>query len=97
MVSCVLSPCYAHSAVVAVSARSSQKNPEQAKHLIALLLAHVPDAFVRMDIPSDSGLAPWLEEAGLKHVDTVAQMARGTPPQAIGEVHQFALVTQAIG
>jgi hypothetical protein len=50
-----------------------------------------------MDIPSDSGLAPWLEEAGLKHVDTVAQMARGTPPQAIGAVHQFALVTQAIG
>lgn len=73
------------------------ENPEQAKHLIAVLLAQVPDAFVRMDIPSDSGLAPWLEEAGLKHVDTVAQMARGTPPQAIGGVRQFALVTQAIG
>jgi GNAT superfamily N-acetyltransferase len=73
------------------------QSPEQAKHLIAVLLAQVPDAFVRMDIPSDSGLAPWLEEAGLKQVDTVAQMARGTPPQAIGGVRQFALVTQAIG
>ena len=73
------------------------ESPEQAKHLIAVLLAQVPDAFVRMDIPSDSGLAPWLEEAGLKQVDTVAQMARGTPPQAIGVVRQFALVTQAIG
>ncbi|WP_237883455.1 GNAT family N-acetyltransferase [Pseudomonas sp. PGPR40] len=73
------------------------ENPQQAKHLIAVLLAQVPDAFVRMDIPSDSGLAPWLEEAGLKRVDSVAQMARGTPPQAIGAVHQFALVTQAIG
>ena len=73
------------------------ENPEQAKHLIAVLLAQVPDAFVRMDIPSDSGLAPWLEEAGLKQVDTVAQMARGTPPQAFGGVRQFALVTQAIG
>ncbi|MNG40919.1 hypothetical protein D3C84_1297640 [compost metagenome] len=50
-----------------------------------------------MDIPSESGLDPWLEEAGLKQVDTVAQMARGTPPQAIGVVRQFALVTQAIG
>lgn len=73
------------------------QNPEQAKYLVAVLLAQVPDAFVRMDIPSDSGLAHWLEEAGLKQVDTVAQMARGTPPQAIGGVRQFALVTQAIG
>ena len=73
------------------------ENPEQAKHLIAVLLAQVPNAFVRMDIPSDSGLASWLEDAGLKQVDTVAQMARGTPPQAIGAVRQFALVTQAIG
>ncbi|WP_053213625.1 GNAT family N-acetyltransferase [Pseudomonas sp. Q12-87] len=70
---------------------------EQARHLIAVLLAKVPDAFVRIDIPSNSGLAPWLEEAGLKHVDTVAQMARGTPPEATGVVRQFVLVTQAIG
>jgi GNAT superfamily N-acetyltransferase len=73
------------------------ENPEQAKHLVAVLLTQVSDAFVRMDIPSDSGLGPWLEEAGLKQVDTVAQMVRGTPPQASGGVHQFALVTQAIG
>jgi GNAT superfamily N-acetyltransferase len=73
------------------------QNLEQARHLIAVLLAKVPDAFVRIDIPSNSGLAPWLEEAGLKQVDTVAQMARGTPPQASGAVQQFALVTQAIG
>jgi len=73
------------------------QNPGQARHLIAVLLAEVPDAFVRIDIPSDCGLAPWLEEAGLKPVDTVAQMARGTPPQAGAAVQQFALVTQAIG
>ncbi|MOA53305.1 hypothetical protein D3C78_1767440 [compost metagenome] len=65
--------------------------------MIAVLLAHVPGAFVRIDIPSNSGLAPWLEETGLKQVDTVAQMARGTPPQATGAVRQFAPVTQAIG
>jgi len=73
------------------------ENPEQAKHLIAVLLARVPDAFVRVDIPSDCGLGPWLEDAGLRQVDTVAQMVRGTPPQASGGVQQFALVTQAIG
>jgi len=70
---------------------------EQARHMIATLLAHVPDAFVRIDIPSSSGLAPFLEAAGLKQVDTVAQMALGNPPQASGGVQQFALVTQAIG
>ena len=73
------------------------QNLEQARHLIAVLLARVPDAFVRIDIPAHCGLAPWLEEAGLKKVDSVAQMARGTPPQASGAVQQFALVTQAIG
>ncbi|WP_434700915.1 GNAT family N-acetyltransferase [Pseudomonas sp. D1-36] len=69
----------------------------QARHLVAALLAHVPEAFVRIDIPADCGLGPWLEEIGLKHVDTVAQMAQGTAPQASGGVRQFAPVTQAIG
>ncbi len=73
------------------------ENPEQAKHLIAALLAQVPDAFVRIDIPVESGLGEWLVSAGLKQVDTVAQMARGTPPKAANGVRQFALVTQAIG
>ncbi|MNR68725.1 hypothetical protein D3C85_1934610 [compost metagenome] len=62
-----------------------------------MLLAQVPDAFVRIDIPADCGLGQWLEQAGLKQVDTVAQMAKGTPPQASANVRQFAVVTQAIG
>lgn len=70
---------------------------EQAQHLITVLLAQVPDAFVRIDIPSDCGLSEWLAAAGLKQVDTVAQMARGTPPQPADDVRQFAVVTQAIG
>ncbi|WP_397459445.1 GNAT family N-acetyltransferase [Pseudomonas asplenii] len=73
------------------------ENIEQAKHLIGLLLAQLPDAFVRIDIPVACGLGDWLEHAGLKHVDTVAQMALGTPPQASQGVHPFALITQAIG
>lgn len=73
------------------------ENLEQAQHLIATLLAQVPDTFVRIDIPADSGLSDWLETAGLKQVDTVALMARGTPPQSADGIRQFAVVTQAIG
>lgn len=73
------------------------ENVEQAKHMIAVLLAQVPEAFVRIDVPADSGLPEWLEEAGLKQVDKVAQMARGVPPQSTAGVEQFAVVTQAIG
>ena len=73
------------------------ENLEQAQHLIGVLLAQVPDTFVRIDIPADCGLSDWLETAGLRQVDTVAQMVRGTPPQASNGVRQFALVTQAIG
>ncbi|KAB0504679.1 GNAT family N-acetyltransferase [Pseudomonas moorei] len=73
------------------------ENLEQAQHLIGVLLAQVSDTFVRIDIPADCGLSDWLETTGLKQVDTVAQMARGTPPHASHDVHQFALVTQALG
>lgn len=71
--------------------------PEQARSLIAELLAQLPGAFVRLDITADSGLGEWLSGAGLPQVDSVAQMARGTPPQPVGGLQQFALVTQAIG
>ncbi len=73
------------------------ENIDQAKHLISVLLAQVPQAFVRIDIPVACGLSDWLEHAGLKNIDTVAQMALGAPPQASQGVHPFALITQAIG
>jgi GNAT superfamily N-acetyltransferase len=73
------------------------ENINQAKHLITTLLAQVPDTFVRIDIPVACGLSDWLEAAGLKNIDTVVQMARGTAPQASEGVHPFALITQAIG
>ncbi|WP_044870097.1 GNAT family N-acetyltransferase [Pseudomonas sp. LFM046] len=73
------------------------ETPEQAKCLIAELLGPVQGEFVRLDVLADSGLNDWLGDAGLQHVDSVAQMARGTPPLPVGGVQQFALVTQAIG
>lgn len=73
------------------------QDAEQAKHLIETLLNKVPYAFVRIDIPVASGLSLWLEAAGLKQVDTVAQMSMGAIPAATRGVQQFALVSQAIG
>ena len=73
------------------------QTPEQARHLIATLLARIPGQFVRIDVPVDSGLCEWLGLAGLERVDSVTQMARGTPPQPDAGVRQFALISQAMG
>ena len=73
------------------------ENLEQAKYLIATLLARIPGQFVRIDVPQDSGLGEWLTLAGLESVDCVTQMALGTPPQPAGGVRQYALVSQAMG
>ncbi|MFJ4454714.1 GNAT family N-acetyltransferase [Pseudomonas sp. NPDC089392] len=69
----------------------------QARQLIATLLSDVPGAFVRIDIPTTSGLSTWLESVGLAKVDSVTQMSLGPIPQACGGVSQFALITQAVG
>ena len=73
------------------------QNTRQARHLITTLLAQIPNQFVRIDVPMDSGLCEWLTLAGLEPVDRVTQMALGTPPQPGDFVRQFALVSQSIG
>lgn len=73
------------------------QNTRQARHLITTLLAQIPNQFVRIDVPMDSGLCEWLKLAGLEPVDRVTQMALGSPPQPNPLVRQFALVSQAIG
>ncbi|MDY7580197.1 GNAT family N-acetyltransferase [Pseudomonas sp. CCI3.1] len=73
------------------------QNTRQARHLITTLLAQIPNQFVRIDVPMDSGLCEWLTLAGLEPVDRVTQMALGSPPQPNPLVRQFALVSQAIG
>ncbi|MFH7407652.1 GNAT family N-acetyltransferase, partial [Pseudomonas syringae pv. tagetis] len=49
-----------------------------------------------IDIPVDCGLAEWMDEAGLKRVDSVTSMSMDAIPQASQGVRQFALITQAI-
>ena len=73
------------------------QNTRQARHLITTLLAQIPNQFVRIDVPMDSGLCEWLTLAGLEPVDRVTQMALGSPPQPNPLVRLFALVSQAIG
>lgn len=73
------------------------QNAEQAQQLIQQLLAQVPGAFVRIDIPVGCGLEGFLDSVGLPAIDTVTCMSRGEIPQAAGGVQAFALVTQAIG
>ena len=73
------------------------QNTRQARHLITTLLAQIPNQFVRIDVPMDSGRCEWLTLAGLEPVDRVTQMALGSPPQPNPLVRQFALVSQAIG
>jgi GNAT superfamily N-acetyltransferase len=69
---------------------------EAARLLIAHWLGQRQGEFLRIDIPAETGLSPWLEELGLPQVDTVLRMARGTPPVPAA-VRTYALVTQALG
>jgi GNAT superfamily N-acetyltransferase len=68
-----------------------------AKALVATLAADHRGGLVRIDVPATSGLSPWLEEIGLRHVDQVVSMARGTPPTRAADATLFALSNQSLG
>ncbi|AYN96770.1 N-acetyltransferase [Pseudomonas sp. LTJR-52] len=72
------------------------ENSTQAKALIATLLTQAAGQYIRLDVTQQSGLGSWLTECGIPQVDSVAQMAKGSPPQAQGGVTQMALATQAL-
>lgn len=59
------------------------QNTRQARHLITTLLAQIPNQFVRIDVPMDSGLCEWLTLAGLEPVDRVTQMALGSDRKSV--------------
>lgn len=69
----------------------------QAQALIEDAISKLPDSFIRVDIPASSGLGSWLETRGLKRVDTVTAMVRGTPPQPSGKARLFTLCSQSLG
>lgn len=69
----------------------------RAQALISHWLALNEGMFVRLDLPSDSGLSDWLEGLGLPRVDTVVAMARGAVPVGDPALRAFAIVSQALG
>lgn len=70
---------------------------EGARALIAHWLGSRSGQFIRIDVPGESGLSPWLEALGLTEVGGGEVMVRGTPPRGDGTVSCFALVSQALG
>jgi predicted N-acetyltransferase YhbS len=70
---------------------------DRAKAIVAPLLDRYAGQFVRIDIPKESGLAPWLAAAGLAEAGTVIRMVRGTDASPKRAVHTFALASQAFG
>lgn len=73
------------------------RDGEGARRLLAFLFAGRSGAFLRVDTPEESGLAPWLVENGLAPVGGGVAMTRGTPVETDGSLHPFALAAQALG
>lgn len=71
---------------------------ERAKALIAHWAGSYAGSFVRVDVPGQHGLSPWLSEMGMVQVEkTVPAMARGEPPRPDPAITQYALLNQAVG
>ncbi|ACL57862.1 GNAT family N-acetyltransferase [Methylobacterium nodulans] len=73
-------------------------NPEEARALLAFVMAARRGAFLRVDTPEEAGLAPWLAAQGLVAVGGGIAMQRGgAHPQPAGNARTFALASQALG
>ena len=68
-----------------------------AKALIGHFLASRPGQFIRIDVPEERGLSPWLKELGLADAGPAIRMVRGADARATGRVGTFALVSQGFG
>ena len=73
--------------------------PLRAQALIGHWLALNPGAYVRIDVPAESGLTDWLEALGLARVDTVVKMARGAGSEwpLDDRFAQYGIINQAMG
>ncbi|HEX3380167.1 MAG TPA: GNAT family N-acetyltransferase [Paraburkholderia sp.] len=88
---------YAIGPVVAADSPDSSR----AKALIHHWLALNEGAFIRIDVPADSGLTDWLVGLGLPRVDTVVKMVRNADParhEGASDDHyrQFGIINQAM-
>lgn len=68
-----------------------------AQGLIGHWLGSQQGKLLRLDVPEESGLAPWLQQLGFSVSEPVEAMLRGPMPPRTGTVGRFALVSQALG
>lgn len=68
-----------------------------AQAMIAHWISHLANDFVRIDVPDDSGLSPWLDGLGLSRRDRANTMSLGAVPPNGTTVRTFALANQALG
>lgn len=68
-----------------------------ARALVGHCLGSRQGVLLRLDVPEESGLAPWLEALGFRPVGAVQAMARGVLPPAGEKARRFALASQALG
>lgn len=68
-----------------------------ARALIGHFLSSNQGQFIRIDVPEESGLSPWLQQLGLSDAGPAIRMVRGPSRPPDGTVRSFALVSQAFG
>lgn len=68
-----------------------------AKALIGHFLGSRRGQFIRVDVPEESGLSPWLEGQGPIDAGPAIRMVRGSDMRQMGRVSSFALISQALG
>ena len=73
--------------------------PDQggAETLILHALYTHAGTFCRVDVTGDSGLSQWLEEIGLRRVDSATTMVRGHRPEPDPGISVVAIAAQALG
>ncbi|SDY87585.1 Acetyltransferase (GNAT) domain-containing protein [Collimonas sp. OK242] len=69
----------------------------RAKALISHWAGSHAGAFMRIDVALTGDMSPWLSEVGLMPVRDVVTMARGEPPLLDKNLHQYAMINQALG
>ena len=73
------------------------RTEEEARALLATVLAHCAGRFLRVDIPDGTGLGAVLDTHGLLPVGGGVSMSRGPAPVVPGPHRRFALASQAVG
>jgi GNAT superfamily N-acetyltransferase len=68
-----------------------------ARALIAACAASHTGQFVRIDVPEETGLSPWLDSIGLPRVNQVVSMVLGPLPAPGADARLFALSNQSLG